>query len=143
MRFMVMVRATNDSESGRMPSREMLEAMGKFNQELMAAGLLQAGEGLQPSAKGARVKFAADGRKTLVDGPFPETKELVAGFWIWKVKSREEAMQWAMRCPMPFEKQECTIELRQVFEPEDFAGQMTPEEIADEKKLFQKASANK
>jgi hypothetical protein len=143
MRYMVMVKATKDSEAGVMPRRELIEAMGKFNQELLDAGLLQAGEGLQPSSKGARVKFAKDGRKTLVDGPFPEAKELVAGFWIWKVKSHEEAMKWAMKCPMPMENQECEIELRQVFEPEDFAAQMTPEEIAAEKKLFERASRNK
>ena len=142
-RFMVMVKATKDSETGKMPSRELIQAMGAFNEALMKAGLLQAGEGLQPSSKGARVKFSKDGRKTVVDGPFPETKELVAGFWIWKCKSREEAMQWAMRCPAPMEDQDCEIEIRQVFDPEDFAGQMTPDEIAAEKKLFEKAAANK
>ena len=142
-RFMVMVRATKDSESGRMPSRELIQAMGAFNEALMKAGLLQAGEGLQPSSKGARVKFSRDGRKTLVDGPFAETKEMIAGFWIWKCKSREEAMQWAMKCPAPFEEQDCEIEIRQVFEPDDFAGQMTADEIAAEKKLFEKAAANK
>ena len=142
-RYMVMVKATKDSESGAMPSRELIQAMGAFNQQLLDAGLLQSGDGLQPSSKGARVKFTKDGRKTLVDGPFPETKELVAGFWIWKCKSREEAMQWAMKCPAPFERQDCEIEVRQVFEPEDFAGQMSEDEIAAEKKLFQKAAANK
>ena len=111
-RFMVMVRATADSESGRMPSREMIQAMGKFNEELMAAGLLQAGEGLQPSAKGGRVRFMRGGAKAWVDGPFTETKEMVAGFWIWKCKSREEAKQWALKCPPPFEDQECEIEVR-------------------------------
>ena len=142
-RFMVMVKATKDSESGKLPSRELIQAMGAFNEQLMKAGLLQAGEGLQASSKGARVKFSRDGRKTLVDGPFPETKELVAGFWIWKCKSRAEAMEWAMKCPAPFEDQDCEIEVRQVFEPEDFAPQMTADEIAAEKKLFEKASANK
>jgi hypothetical protein len=142
MRFMVMVKATKDSETGVMPRRELIQAMGKFNEELMAAGLLQSGDGLQPSAKGARVKFMRDGRKVRMDGPFAETKELIAGFWIWKCKSREEAMQWAMKCPAPFEDQECEIEVRQIFEPEDFSGQMTPEEIAAEKKLFAKASRN-
>ena len=142
-RFMVMVKATKDSEAGRMPSRELIQAMGAFNEALMKAGLLQAGEGLQPSSKGARVKFSKDGRKTLVDGPFPETKELVAGFWVWKCKSREEALQWAMKCPAPFEAQDCEIEIRQVFEPEDFAGSMTDDEIAAEKKLFEQAAANK
>ena len=142
-RFMVMVKATKDSEAGRMPSRELIQAMGAFNEALMKAGLLQAGEGLQPSSKGARVKFSKDGRKALVDGPFPETKELVAGFWLWKCKSRDEAMQWAMKCPAPFEDQDCEIEIRQVFEPEDFAGAMSDDEIAAEKKLFEKAAANK
>jgi len=142
-RFMVMVKATKDSESGKLPSRELIEAMGAFNEQLMQAGLLQAGEGLKPSSHGARVKFTRDGRKTLVDGPFPETKELVAGFWIWKCASRDEAMAWAMKCPAPFEDQDCEIEVRQVFEPEDFAARMTADEIAAEKKLFEKAAANK
>lgn len=142
-RFMVMVKATKDSEAGKMPSRELIQAMGAYNEQLMRAGLLQSGDGLQPSKHGARVKFSKDGRKTLVDGPFPETKELVAGFWIWKCKSREEALEWAMKCPAPMENQECEIEIRKVFEPEDFAPQMTAEEIAAEKKLFEKAAANK
>jgi len=142
-RFMVMVKATKDSESGKMPSRELIQAMGAFNEQLMKAGLLQAGDGLQPSSKGARILFAKDGRKTLVDGPFAETKELIAGFWIWKCKSREEALQWAMKCPAPFEDQDCQLEIRQVFEPEDFAPQMSADEIAAEKKLFEKAAANK
>ena len=142
-RFMVMVKATKDSESGKMPSRELIQAMGAFNEQLMKAGLLQAGDGLQPRSKGARVMFGKDGRKTLVDGPFAEAKEMIAGYWIWKCKSREEAMQWAMKCPAPFEDQECQLEIRQVFEPEDFAPQMTAEEIAAEKKLFEKAAANK
>lgn len=140
MRFMVMVRATKQSEEGGMPSRELVDAMMKYNNDLMQAGILLAGDGLQPSSKGARVKFTADGKKTLVDGPFAETKELIAGFWMWKVKSREEAMQWAMKCPPPFENQPCEIELRQVFEPEDFAGTMTDEEIASERKMFEDAA---
>jgi hypothetical protein len=142
-RYMVMVKATKDSETGAMPSRELIQAMGDFNQRLLDAGLLQSGDGLQPSSKGARVKFSRDGRKTLVDGPFPEAKELIAGYWIWKCKSREEAMQWAMECPAPFERQDCEIEIRQVFEPEDFAGQMSGDEIAAERRLFEKAAANK
>lgn len=142
MRFMVMVRATKDSESGAMPSRELVEAMMKYNQALMDAGILLSGDGLQPSSKGARVRFAADGKKTLVEGPFAETKELVAGFWMWKVKSREEAYEWAMKCPPPFENGPCEIELRQVFEPEDFAGTMTDEEIAREKAMFEEAKKN-
>ena len=143
MRFMVMVKATKDSEAGLMPSPGLIARMGKFNQELMDAGLLQAGDGLHPSSKGARVRFTKEGKRTLVDGPFPETKELVAGFWMWKVKSREEAMQWAMKCPMPFDDQECEIELRQVFEPEDFAPAMTAEQVAAEKRLFEQAANNK
>lgn len=142
-RFMVMVKATPDSESGKMPSRELIQAMGKFNEELMAAGLLQSGDGLQPSAKGGRVRFRRDGGKAWVDGPFTETKEMVAGFWIWKCKSRDEAKQWALKCPPPFENQDCEIEIRQVFEPEDFAPQMTADEIAAEKKLFEQAAKNK
>jgi hypothetical protein len=143
MRFMVMVKATKDSEAGKMPSRELLEAMGRFNQELLDAGLLQAGDGLKPSSQGARVRFSKDGRKTVVDGPFAETKELVAGFWIWKAASREEAMKWALKCPMPFEDQECEIEIRPFYEPEDFAGLLTGEEVMTERKLFEKASRNK
>ena len=143
MRFMVMVKATKDSEAGGMPSRELIEAMGKYNEALMKAGILQSGDGLQPSSKGARVRFARDGTKTVIDGPFPETKELVAGFWMWKCKSRDEAMQWAMKCPAPFEDQACEIEVRQVFEPEDFGEVMSDEEIAREKKLFEQAAANR
>ena len=135
MRFMVMVRATKDSESGKMPDEQMLAAMMKYNEELVRAGIMQAGEGLQPSAKGARVKFSPGGRKTLVDGPFPETKELIAGFWMWNVKTRQEAIDWAMKCPPPFDRQECEIELRQVFEAEDFGAEFTPELRAKEEEL--------
>jgi hypothetical protein len=106
---MVMVKATQDSESGTMPDQKLLEAMTKFNEELVNAGVMLAGEGLQPSSKGARMKFSRDGRRTIVDGPFAETKELVAGFWLWKVKSRDEALQWLRRCPAPFSDQECEI----------------------------------
>jgi len=127
MRFMVMVRATKDSESGALPDEKMLAAMTKFNEELVRAGVMLAGEGLQPSSKGARVKFSREGKPSVVDGPFPETKELVAGFWMWKVASREEALEWAKRCPPPFSNQECEIELRQVFEAEDFGAEFTPE----------------
>ena len=142
MRFMVMVKATKDSEAGAMPSRALLEAMGRYNEELLEAGILQSGDGLQPSSKGARVRFSKDGGKTVVDGPFPETKEIIAGFWIWKCKSREEAMQWALKCPAPFEDQDCEIEVRQVFEPEDFAPVMTEAEIAKERELFAQAARN-
>jgi hypothetical protein len=116
MRFLVMVKATKESEAGALPSKEMLEKMGKFNEELMKAGVMLAADGLQASSKGARVKFSA-GRPTVTDGPFAETKELVAGFWIWKVKSKDEAIDWLKRAPFTNEE----IEIRQVFEMEDFA----------------------
>jgi hypothetical protein len=125
MRFMVMVKATQDSEAGVMPTEELLNAMGKYNEELAKAGILLAGEGLRPSSMGARVKFSGS-KRTVYDGPFAETKELVAGFWLWKVKSREEAIEWVKRCPNPMPG-ESEIEIRQVFEAEDFAEQFTPE----------------
>ena len=125
MRFMVMVKATQDSEAGKMPSRERLEEMGRFNEELAKAGILVAGEGLQPSSKGARVRFSGK-KRTVVDGPFTETKELVAGFWIWKVKSKEEAIEWVKRCPNPM-LTDSEIEIRQIFEAEDFGEALTPE----------------
>jgi hypothetical protein len=143
MRFMVMVRATADSEAGKMPDRKLLEAMGRFNEELVNAGVMLAGDGLQPSSKGARLKFSADGKRTLVDGPFAETKELIAGFWMWKVKSREEALQWLQRCPAPFDGQACEVELRQVFEAEDFGAEFTPELREQEERQRQKAELNK
>ena len=120
MRFMVLVKATKDSEAGTLPSTELLEEMGKYNEELMKAGVLLAGEGLHPSSKGARVKFAG-GKRTVIDGPFTETKELIAGFWLWQVKSKEEAIEWVQRCPDPMPGTESEIEIRQVFEAEDFA----------------------
>ena len=126
MRFMVMVKATPDSEAGVMPSRDLLEAMGRFNEELVKAGVMLAGEGLQPTAKGARVRFDGD-RRSVVDGPFAETRELVAGFWLWQVRSLDEAIEWARRCPNPFEHGESEIEIRQVFEAEDFGDEFTPE----------------
>jgi len=125
MRFMVMVKATKDSEAGKMPSREGLEAMGKYNEELAKAGILLAGEGLQPSSKGARVRFSG-AKRTVIDGPFTETKELVAGFWLWKVNSKEEAIEWVKRCPNPMPT-DSEIEIRQVFEAEDFGEALTPE----------------
>ena len=124
MRFMVMVKATEDSEAGKLPSTELLTAMGKFNEELVKAGVMLAGEGLQPSTKGARVKF--DGKKrTVTDGPFAETKELVAGFWIWKCKSLQEAIAWVKRCPNPH-NEGGEMEIRQIFEAEDFGENLTP-----------------
>src|SRR4026209_1604672 len=121
MRFVVMVKATKDSEAGKMPSTKLLEEMGKFNEELVKAGIMLAGEGLHPSSKGARVKFEG-GKRTVIDGPFAEKKELVAGFWLWQVKSKDEALEWLKRAPF----QEGEVELRQVFEAEDFGAEFTP-----------------
>jgi hypothetical protein len=121
MRFMVMVRATKSSESGALPDQTLLADMGRYNEELIKAGVMLAGEGLQPSSKGARVRFTPGNKRTVVDGPFPETKELIAGYWMWKVKSKDEALQWLTRCPHPFPGQEAEIEIRQVYEEEDFA----------------------
>jgi hypothetical protein len=125
MRFMVMVKASKQSEAGEMPSERLLADMGKFNEELIRAGVLLAGEGLQPSSKGARVRFSGD-RRTVIDGPFPQTSELVAGFWLLQVKSREEAIEWVKRCPNPMPG-ESEIEIRQVFEAEDFGAEFSPE----------------
>ncbi|HET9792873.1 MAG TPA: YciI family protein [Thermoanaerobaculia bacterium] len=134
MRFMVMVRATKESEVvGAMPSEKILAEMGAFNEQLMKAGVLLAGEGLQPSAKGARVKFSGT-KRTVVDGPFPETDELIAGFWILQVKSKDEAIEWVMRCPNPFEG-ESEIEIRQIFEAEDFGAEFTPELREQEERM--------
>jgi hypothetical protein len=134
MKFMIMVKASKDSEAGKMPSQELLAAMGKFNEELVKAGIMLAGEGLQPSSKGARVRFAGD-RRTVIDGPFTETKDLIAGFWMWQVKSRQEAIDWVKRCPNPMPGTEAEIEIRQVFEAEDFGAQFTPELRAQEERL--------
>src|SRR5689334_13186688 len=118
MRFMVMVKATKESEAGVMPSQKLLEDMGKYNEELVKAGVMLAGEGLQPSSKGARVRFSGN-KRTVIDGPFTETKELVAGFWLWQVRSKEEAIEWLKRCPAAFEG-ESELESRQGFEGNDF-----------------------
>ncbi|HXF78518.1 MAG TPA: YciI family protein [Usitatibacter sp.] len=125
MRFMVMVKASRESEAGKMPSHELLAQMGKFNEELVKAGMMLAGEGLHPSSKGARVHFSGS-KRTVIDGPFPETKELVAGFWILQAKSREEVIEWMKRCPNPMES-DSDIEIRQIFEAEDFGAEFTPE----------------
>jgi hypothetical protein len=125
MRFIAMVRATSISESGAMPDEKILTEMGKFNEELVKAGVLLAGEGLHPSSKGARIRFSGT-RRTVIDGPFSETKELIAGFWLLQVKSKEEAIEWVKRSPNPFPI-DCDIEIRQVFEPEDFGAEFTPE----------------
>jgi len=133
MRFMVMVKATADSEAGLMPSTEMLAEMGRFNEELVKAGVMQAGEGLHPSAKGARVRFSGKNR-TVIDGPFAETKELVAGFWIWRCASLQEAIDWVKRCPNPMPG-DSEIEIRQIFEAEDFGEAFTPELREQEERL--------
>ena len=134
MRFMIIVKASTDSEAGKMPSEELLAAMGKYNEELVKAGIMLAGEGLHPSSKGARVRFSGD-RRIVTDGPFTETKELVAGFWLWQVKSKEEAIEWVKRCPNPMPGAEAEIEIRQVFEAEDFGAEFTPELREQEDRL--------
>ncbi|MFZ0871391.1 MAG: YciI family protein [Rhodanobacter sp.] len=133
MRFMVMVKANQDSEAGVMPSETLLADMGKFNEELVKAGVLLAAEGLQPTSKGARVKFSGS-KRSVIDGPFAESKELIAGFWLWQLKSMEEAIEWVKRCPNPFEG-ESEIEIRQVFEAEDFGAEFTPELREQEERI--------
>ncbi|MGJ7515356.1 YciI family protein [Pseudomonas baetica] len=137
MRFMIIVKASQDSEAGIMPSTELLTAMGNYNEELAKAGILLAGEGLHPSSKGARVRFSGD-QRTVIDGPFAETKELIAGYWLWQVKSREEAIEWVKRCPNPMPGTEAEIEIRQVFEMEDFGAELTPELREQEERAFGK-----
>src|SRR2546422_8111532 len=138
MRFMVIVKANKDSEAGVMPSEKMLTEMGKFNEELAKAGVMLAGDGLQPSSKGARVKFSG-GKRIVTDGPFAETKELIAGFWLWQVKSKDEAIEWLKRAP--FEDTE--VEIRQVFEAEDFGDEFTPELREQDERARAKAEAQK
>jgi hypothetical protein len=133
MRVMVMVKASPESEAGDMPSTELLAAMGRFNEELVAAGVMLAGEGLHPSSKGKRVRFSGTSR-SVVDGPFTETKELVAGYWLWQVKSMEEAVEWVRRCPNPMQS-DSEIEIRPVFEAEDFGAEFTPELREQEERL--------
>lgn len=133
MRFMILVKATRDSEAGVMPSEQMLAEMGNFNEELVKAGVMLSGDGLHPSAKGARVRFSGKDRK-VIDGPFAETKELVAGFWIWQCASLQEAINWVKRCPNPMPG-ESEIEIRPIFEAEDFGAQLTPELRAQEERL--------
>jgi hypothetical protein len=134
MRVMVMIKATKNSEAGVMPSEKLLREMGQFNEELVKAGLMLGGEGLHPSSRGKRVRFSG-GRKTVVDGPFAETQQLVAGFWIWQVKSMEEALEWVERCPDPMPGEEAEIEIRPIFEAEDFGSEFTPELRAQEERL--------
>ena len=133
MRFMILIKANKTSEAGVMPDEKLLSDMGKFNEELVKAGVMLAGEGLHPSSKGARVRFSGS-KRTVVDGPFAETKELIAGFWIWKVKSKEEAIEWVKRCPNPT-GEEAEIEIRQIFEAEDFGAEFTPELREQEERL--------
>jgi hypothetical protein len=133
MRFMVMVKANKDTEAGILPSQQLLTEMGKFNEELVKAGVMQAGEGLQASSKGARVRFSGD-KRTVIDGPFAETKELIAGFWIWQVGSLAEAIAWVKRCPNPT-GQDSEIEIRQIFEAADFGADFTPELREQEERL--------
>ena len=134
MRVMVIVKATESSEAGRMPSEAELAAMGGFNEELVNAGIMEAGEGLHPSSRGKRVRFSG-GQTTVIDGPFAETKELIAGYWIWKVKSMDEALEWARRCPNPMPGEEGVLELRAIFDAEDFGDALTPELRAQEDRL--------
>jgi hypothetical protein len=139
MRFMVIVKASKEFEAGELPSEQLLSEMMKFNEELVKAGVMLAGEGLHPSSRGARVKFSPDGKTTVVDGPFAETKELIAGFWLWQVRSREEAIEWVKRCPTDGTENE--IELRQVFEADDFGAEFTPELREKERRLREQAGA--
>ena len=141
MRFMIIVKATQDSEAGALPSEKLLTAMGKYNEELAKAGILLAGEGLQASSKGVRVRFSGP-KRTVVDGPFAETKELVAGFWMWKVKSKEEAIEWVKRCPTPMPG-DSEIEIRQLFEAEDFGEQFTPELKEQAERVYTQVSGSK
>jgi hypothetical protein len=134
MRFMIIVKATKDSEAGMMPNQQLLTEMGKFNEELVKAGVMLAGEGLQPSSKGVRVRFSGS-KRTVIDGPFAETNELIAGYWLWQVKSKEEAVEWVKRCPNPMPGEDSEIEIRQVFEAEDFGSEFTPELKEQEERL--------
>jgi hypothetical protein len=135
MRVMVLVKATKTSEAGKMPSKELLADMGRFNEELVKAGIMLDGDGLKPSSKGKRVRFSPGKPRTVIDGPFTETKELVAGYWIWQVKSLDEAVEWARRCPDPMPGEESELEIRQFYEPEDFGPEFAPEFRAYEERL--------
>ena len=139
MRFMVIVKASKDSEAGKMPSEKLLADMGKYNEELVKAGIMQAGEGLAPSSKGARVKFIGD-KRIVTDGPFAETKELIAGFWIWKCKDMAEAITWLKRCPNPMPGEEPEVEIRRIFAAEDLGAEFTPELRAQEDRIREEIS---
>jgi hypothetical protein len=140
MRVMVLVKASKDSEAGVLPDHKLLTDMGKFNEELVKAGVMLAGEGLQASSKGARVRFSGS-KRTVIDGPFTETKELIAGFWLWQVKSMDEAIEWVKRCPNPM-NEDSEIEIRQVFEAPDFGPEFTPELRAQEERLAAQMAEN-
>ena len=140
MRFMVIVKATKDSEAGELPSEEMFAAMGKYNEELVKAGVMLAGEGLQPSSKGARVRFSGS-KRSVIDGPFAETKELIAGFWLFQCKSKEECIEWVKRCPNPMPG-DSEIEIRQVYEAEDFGAEYTPALRAQDERIARQAAVN-
>ena len=141
MRFMVIVKATKESEAGEMPSEQLLKEMGDYNEQLVKAGIMKAGEGLQPSSKGKRVRFSGK-QRTVIDGPFPETKELIAGYWIWETKSLQEAVEWVKKCPNPMPG-ESDIEIRQIFEAEDFGAEFTPELREQEERLRREMAAKK
>ena len=141
MRFMILIKANKDSEAGVMPSQELLADMGTFNEELVKAGVMLAGEGLHPSSKGARVRFSGD-KRLVTDGPFAETKELIAGFWMWQCKSKQEAIDWVKRCPNPMPNTEPEIEIRQVFEAADFGAEFTPELREQEDRLRSQIEKN-
>jgi hypothetical protein len=141
MRFVILIKADKNSEAGVLPDEQLLTEMGKFNEELVKAGVMLAGEGLHPSSKGARVKFSGE-KRTVTDGPFTEAKELIAGFWLWQVNSKEEAIEWVKRCPNPMGV-ESEIEIRQVFEAEDFGAEFTPELREQEARLRAQVAAKK
>jgi hypothetical protein len=134
MRFMILIKADKNSEAGQMPDEKLLTDMGRFNEELVNAGIMLAGEGLHPSSRGARVRFAG-AKRTVIDGPFAETKELIAGFWLWQVRSKEEAIEWVKRIPNPMPGTETEVEIRQVFEADDFGAELTPELREQEERL--------
>jgi hypothetical protein len=142
MRFMILIKADKSSEAGQMPDERLLTDMGKYNEELVNAGIMLAGEGLHPSSKGARVRFSGN-KRTVIDGPFAETKELVAGFWLWQVKSKDEAIEWVKRMPNPMPGTESEVEIRRVFEAEDFGPEFTPELREQEERLRARAAAKK
>jgi hypothetical protein len=141
MRVMVIVKATKDSEAGALPSKELLTAMGKYNEELVKAGIMLAGDGLKPSSKGKRVRFSGD-KRSVIDGPFTETKELIAGYWMWQVRSMEEAVEWLKRCPNPH-CEDSEVEIRPVFEAADFGENFTPELQEQERRIAEKIAAKK